>query len=127
MALTKTRPKLHDQYELWDRDDWREEVASENTILGYWEWVSHQIEATEPPKHSTRCIPAKIASLLNPYDLWGMPHAIKRMPEAAQFAQILRALIDCQLEEEQWDLIAEHMCLEIATLEITQSIEDHNA
>ncbi len=26
------------------REAWRDEVAADNTTLGYWEWVCHQIE-----------------------------------------------------------------------------------
>lgn len=30
----------HPDFSRWD---WRQAVASEDTIVGYWEWVSHQI------------------------------------------------------------------------------------
>ncbi|NLA66717.1 MAG: hypothetical protein GX856_00440 [Gammaproteobacteria bacterium] len=29
------------------RKDWRQEVASESTLLGYWEWVVHKVGQDE--------------------------------------------------------------------------------
>lgn len=34
----------HPQY---TRDEWRQEVRDDNTLLGYWEWVAHRIEEDE--------------------------------------------------------------------------------
>lgn len=52
----RKRDKLHPEVEMlragnpwcehpqYPRDDWRFEAAANDTQLGYWEWVSHQIE-----------------------------------------------------------------------------------
>lgn len=29
----------------WTREDWRQEVREDNTLLGYQDWVEHQIES----------------------------------------------------------------------------------
>lgn len=31
----------------YPKSDWRHEVANDDTLLGYWEWVEHQIESYE--------------------------------------------------------------------------------
>ena len=33
-----------DDHEIYTRDEWREEVDSGNTQLGYWEWASHKLD-----------------------------------------------------------------------------------
>ena len=39
--------KIHGEDLQYNREYWREEVAAENTQLGYWEWVLHMYEANE--------------------------------------------------------------------------------
>jgi len=34
------------------KGDWRYEVGSNDTVLGYWDWVVHQAEANEVPLKS---------------------------------------------------------------------------
>ena len=30
--------------EKFPKEDWKYEVMNEDTVLGYWEWISHKIE-----------------------------------------------------------------------------------
>lgn len=39
----------------YDRSSWRHEVSNEDTNLGYWEWVVHQIEANDGPDEHCSC------------------------------------------------------------------------
>jgi hypothetical protein len=32
----------------FSREDWRYEVANDDTRLGYWEWAMHKVEAWDP-------------------------------------------------------------------------------
>ncbi len=127
------RPDLHDEDPLWDRQAWRVDVTMKDTQLGYWEWVMHQYE------NGGRHLPQEVAEILTPYDLWGMPHAISEMPEAARLVSALAGIIKASgFNEDQWDLIAEKMCLSSEALnkvldlaekrheEIIKSVEDHN-
>lgn len=34
------------EHPTWPRSDWKYEVANDDTVLGYWQWVEHQIEAS---------------------------------------------------------------------------------
>lgn len=134
------RPKLYDEHPTFSRDNWRSEVASNDTHLGYWEWVQHQLERCGIQScNALRQLPAQVASVINPFDLWGMPHAIQKMPEAAQFVQVIAALAESGIVDGQWDLIAEKICiprerleaiLDLAggrTGEIIKSVDDHNS
>lgn len=35
---------VHNSHPNYSREDWRDEVANDNTHLGYWEWVDHRLE-----------------------------------------------------------------------------------
>lgn len=37
------------EHDVFGRDTWGQEASENNTTVGYWEWVEHQIEATEHP------------------------------------------------------------------------------
>jgi hypothetical protein len=37
--------EIYHEHPDYSREDWRQEVADDNTLLGYWEWVDHQLEA----------------------------------------------------------------------------------
>ena len=49
--------ELHDKYpgpnDTWGehphytREDWKQEVGDDNTLLGYWAWVEHELEIEE--------------------------------------------------------------------------------
>ena len=39
----KYNPDGEGEHPKYTRDDWREAVAQEYTISGYWAWVSHQL------------------------------------------------------------------------------------
>lgn len=41
-------PKLYGpEHPTYPKADWRYEVMNQNTVLGYWPWVSHQKEITD--------------------------------------------------------------------------------
>lgn len=39
----------------WSRWDWKQDVASGDTQLGYWDWVKHNKEAAEVPVTCPQC------------------------------------------------------------------------
>lgn len=41
----KHNPMGYGEHPVFTRSQWREEVCDDNTLLGYWEWVMHQVEA----------------------------------------------------------------------------------
>lgn len=41
----KLREKHGDEHPEWRKADWRSEVENDETVLGYWEWVAHQVES----------------------------------------------------------------------------------
>ena len=52
MDITHSVQKLmkHDiwvEFPGYERDVWRKEVTEQNTQLGYWDWVSSQLKASE--------------------------------------------------------------------------------
>lgn len=135
VAAKLERPDLHGENPLCSRYYWRAEVANEDTQLGYWEWVMHRLDEVK----GLRYLPAEVARLHDPFDLWGMSHDILEMPEAARFVSVLCAIIGVgRYNSEQWELIAERMCISPETLdeildlaekrygEITKSVEDDN-
>lgn len=40
----KYNPKGDGEHPIFPRSDWRDQVAQENTLRGYWDWVVAQIE-----------------------------------------------------------------------------------
>lgn len=40
----KYNPEGDGEHPTYTRAIWREAVASENTLSGYWQWVAHEIE-----------------------------------------------------------------------------------
>ena len=53
---SKYNPDGDGEHPVWTRRDWRCEVNSENTLLGYWDWVKHSIfgeyiDPTRPKLH----------------------------------------------------------------------------
>jgi len=114
MSLTR-RPGIHDENVVWKREDWRHEVASGATQLGYWEWVYHQVEERGNEK-PWRLMPVEIADRMHPYDLWEMPRDIKCMADDAMFVRVIQGVVRCELDEEQWDLVAEKMGVSVADL-----------
>lgn len=43
----KYNPEGNGEHPIFTRGEWRDEVFSENTLRGYWEWVESQIEEEE--------------------------------------------------------------------------------
>lgn len=44
-AKYQDEPKGHPRF---PKEDWQYEVSNDDTCLGYWEWVMHQVEAWQP-------------------------------------------------------------------------------
>lgn len=44
-AIKRLQERHGDEHDEYPRSEWRIAVAGECTLLGYWEWVQHQIEA----------------------------------------------------------------------------------
>ena len=42
---------LWGEHPIYSRDDWQSEVLQENTQLGYWDWVGHQLEMNGDHEH----------------------------------------------------------------------------
>lgn len=70
-----------DEHPDFPRDDWRYEVGNNDTVLGYWEWVEHQVEsaaddaeyeAAAASEHSARPSPPAAVSTPAPA---GLPRA----------------------------------------------------
>lgn len=68
---TQLRIAFGDEHPDFPRDDWRYEVGNNDTVLGYWEWVEHQVEsaaddaeyeAAAASEHATRHPPSITAS-----------------------------------------------------------------
>lgn len=43
----KYNPGGGGEHPVYTRDDWRQEVAEENTLRGYWDWVAAQLESAQ--------------------------------------------------------------------------------
>ena len=43
--ICRVKGSVWDEYDQFPKCDWRYEVAADDTVLGYWEWVEHKIEA----------------------------------------------------------------------------------
>lgn len=43
----KYNPDGGGEHPAYTRDDWRQEVAEENTLRGYWDWVAAQLESAQ--------------------------------------------------------------------------------
>ncbi len=43
----KYNPDGGGEHPVYTRDDWRQEVAEENTLRGYWDWVAAQLESAQ--------------------------------------------------------------------------------
>jgi hypothetical protein len=46
-TLREQQTNVWSQYPGYPKSDWRDEVMHNDTTLGYWEWVEHQIEQKE--------------------------------------------------------------------------------
>lgn len=44
----KYSPQGDGEHDLFPRAQWRQEVADEDTALGYWMWLQHKIDTFEP-------------------------------------------------------------------------------
>lgn len=44
LDATQLRQVFETEHPAHDMDQWRDDVACQDTILGYWEWVQHQLE-----------------------------------------------------------------------------------
>jgi hypothetical protein len=47
LLVSRAGGSVWDEHHEHKRADWRQEVSEDNTILGYWEWVSHQVVAED--------------------------------------------------------------------------------
>ena len=44
VEVLTTQHGIWGSHPTWPTDDWKSEVDNDDTRLGYWEWVVHQIE-----------------------------------------------------------------------------------
>lgn len=60
----KYNPDGDGEHPTWTRETWRVEVGLQNTVLGYWEWVSHRLEE-EPDEPAPPAEPTERLVLLD--------------------------------------------------------------
>jgi hypothetical protein len=81
------------------------------------EWVWHHLESDDV-KNPLRQLPAEVAITIDPFDIWWIPETLLYQSDAVQFARLLHSIISLsKFNEDQTDLIAEHMCVSDKTVE----------
>lgn len=111
------RPDLDGEDIWWRRHDWRVEVSKEETQLGYWEWVLHQIESDGGEDASKR-LPEEIALVVDPYNVNGISPELVFNSDSVQFCRLIHSIVALEkFNSEQVKQIAMHMCVDTRTAE----------
>lgn len=105
--MPKGRPSLHQEHSKYTKEAWREEVASQGTQLGYWEWVYHRLEEDDIFR-PTRQLPDMVAERYNPYDMYDVALHVRYNSDLIRFAIAVYGMRN--LSDREIELVAQNCC-----------------